>query len=151
MFTSRYLTASPRETESVARDFAGRLKPGDVVALFGAMGAGKTRFVRGMAAGLGCTGEVSSPTFAIVHEYDGDIPLYHFDMYRISTWEDLYQTGFFDYLQAGNGVLAVEWSENIENALPDNAIRVTISLPPDRTETDRIIDIEDANHENTGD
>ena len=88
---------------------------------------GKTAFVRGMAAGLGldCT-QVSSPTFALVNDYGGNPPLVHFDMYRINSWEDLYSTGFFDYLDAG-AVLAVEWSENIENALPEQAIRVTFS------------------------
>ena len=79
-----------------------------------------------LALGLGFTGEVSSPTFAIINEYlGGRLNLYHFDMYRVNSWEDLYSTGFFDYLQEG-GVLAVEWSENIESALPDDTIRVKI-------------------------
>ena len=86
---------------------------------------GKTCFTRGLAAGLGYKGEVTSPTFALINEYlGGRLPLYHFDMYRVSGWEDLYSTGFFDYLEQG-GVIAAEWSENIENALPENTITVT--------------------------
>ena len=81
--------------------------------------------VRGLAAGLGLQAEVSSPTFALVHDYGGSPPLIHFDMYRISGWEDLYTTGFFDYLEAGS-ILAVEWSENIEAALPPGTIRVEL-------------------------
>ena len=82
--------------------------------------------MRGLAKGLGFTGEVSSPTFAIVHEYvGGRLPLYHFDMYRVEDWNSLYSTGFFDYMET-KSVLAVEWSENIENALPDDLITVDI-------------------------
>ncbi len=85
---------------------------------------GKTCFTRGLARGLGCKEQVTSPTFALINEYlSGKIPLYHFDMYRISGWEDLYSTGFFEYIDEG-GVLACEWSENIENALPENTIYV---------------------------
>ena len=121
----KYITNTPQETEDLGAKLSSHLKAGDVVALYGGLGMGKTAFVRGMAAGLGldCT-QVSSPTFALVNDYGGNPPLVHFDMYRINSWEDLYSTGFFDYLDAG-AVLAVEWSENIENALPDQAIRVT--------------------------
>ena len=90
------------------------------------MGMGKTAFTRGLARGLGVSGEVSSPTFALVHEHSGKIPLYHFDMFRVDSWDDLYSTGFFDYLESG-GVLVIEWSENIEGALPEDAVRITIS------------------------
>ena len=117
----RLMTNSAAETEA-----AGAALAGSVVALYGGLGMGKTAFVRGLAAGLGIQAEVFSPTFALVHDYGGSPPLIHFDMYRISGWEDLYTTGFFDYLEAG-GILAVEWSENIENALPEQAIRVTFS------------------------
>ena len=102
------------------------LAAGDVVAFFGGLGMGKTAFISGIAQGLCVTDHVSSPTFALVHEYRGKLPLYHFDMYRVSSWDDLYSTGFFDYLEAG-GVCAVEWSENIEEALPENTVRVNIS------------------------
>ncbi len=123
----KYITNAPQETEDLGAKLSSHLKAGDVVALYGGLGMGKTAFVRGMAAGLGldCT-QVSSPTFALVNDYGGNPPLVHFDMYRINSWEDLYSTGFFDYLDAG-AVLAVEWSENIENALPEQAIRVTFS------------------------
>lgn len=123
----KYITNTPQETEDLGAKLSSHLKAGDVVALYGGLGMGKTAFVRGMAAGLGldCT-QVSSPTFALVNDYGGNPPLVHFDMYRINSWEDLYSTGFFDYLDAGV-VLAVEWSENIENALPEQAIRVTFS------------------------
>ena len=118
-----FVTNSVEETEALGAKFASQLKQGGVVALYGDLGMGKTAFVRGMAAGLGLKAEVSSPTFALVHEYGGKPPLVHFDMYRVSGWDDLYSTGFFDYLDAG-AVLAVEWSENIEAALPEQTIRV---------------------------
>lgn len=133
------ITHSPAETEEIGRELAASLQGGKVIALFGDLGMGKTAFVRGMAAGRGLTAEVSSPTFALVHEYGGQPPLVHFDMYRITGWEDLYTTGFFDYLDQG-AILAVEWSEHIENALPDDAIRVTFEALGD---TDRRITIED--------
>ena len=115
-----------------AESFAKTLKAGSVVAFEGDLGAGKTAFVRGLARGLGCLDSVSSPTFAIVNEYDGALPLFHFDMYRISGWEDLYSTGFFDYIELG-AVLACEWSENIENALPENTIFVEFNRIDDLT------------------
>ncbi|MDL2232894.1 tRNA (adenosine(37)-N6)-threonylcarbamoyltransferase complex ATPase subunit type 1 TsaE [Ruminococcaceae bacterium OttesenSCG-928-L11] len=132
-------TTSESETEAVAASLAAKLQPGDVIAFRGGLGAGKTAFARGLATGLGYTGDVSSPTFALVHEYRGGrLPLYHFDMYRVEDWQGLYSTGFFDYLESG-GVLAVEWSENIENALPENAIAVTIQRV---SETERTITVE---------
>ncbi len=124
----RWETRSVEETEKVGAEIARRVSGGQVVALFGGMGMGKTAFVRGLAKGMGLDAEVSSPTFALVHDYGGNPPLVHFDMYRISGWDDLDTTGFFEYLDAG-AVLAVEWSENIENALPPDAIRLRISAP----------------------
>jgi tRNA threonylcarbamoyladenosine biosynthesis protein TsaE len=106
------------------------------------MGTGKTTLTRGVARGLGIAEGVSSPTFALVHEYAGRLPVYHFDMYRVESWDDLYSTGFFDYLDSG-GILIVEWSEKIENALPENAIRV--SLRPGPSENERIITVEGMN------
>ena len=123
----QFLSRSVGETEDFAAAFAARLRPGDLVACRGGMGMGKTAFARGLARGLGLTDEVSSPTFALVHEYThGNIPLYHFDMYRVSGFDELYSTGFFDYLE-GPGVLFIEWSENVAGALPENAVTLTIT------------------------
>lgn len=136
---SEFRTESPQETEALGERLASRLHPGSVVAFFGGMGMGKTVFTRGLARGLHATEAVSSPTFALVQEYGGNPPLVHFDMYRISTWDDLDATGFYDYIDMGY-VLAVEWSENIENALPEDCIRVEIRKAPD-DESARIIAI----------
>ena len=127
------------ETMRFAERLGKKLDKKVVVAFFGGLGMGKTTFTKGLAKGLGVTDEVSSPTFALVHEYRGEKTLYHFDMYRVETWDDLYQTGFFDYYEQG-GILAVEWSENIENALPENTVRVTIERGKDDNE--RIITVE---------
>lgn len=121
-----YTSRCAADTERIAEGLANKLSGGEVIAFCGGLGMGKTCFVRGLARGLGFTGDVSSPTFALVNEYiGGRLPLFHFDMYRVTGWEDLYSTGYFDYLEAG-GVLAVEWSENIEAALDENTITVTI-------------------------
>lgn len=121
------VSKSREETEHYAEKLAAVLKGGEVIAFFGGLGMGKTCFTSGLARGLGLKSEVSSPTFSLVHDYGGNPPLYHFDMYRISTYYDLCTTGFFEYLDMG-AVLAVEWSENIETALPeDNTIRIEIS------------------------
>ena len=121
-----YISHSPEETEKIAHDFASSLSGGDVIAFKGELGLGKTCFTRGLAKGLGFTGEVNSPTFAIVNEYrGGKHDLFHFDMYRVNNWEDLYSTGFFDYMDEG-GILAIEWSENISSALDENTIFVEI-------------------------
>ena len=118
------VTNSAAETEKFARELAASLKPDDVLAFYGGLGMGKTTFVRGLAQGLGSLDEVSSPTFSLVHEYRSTPKLYHFDMYRVTSFDDLYSTGFFDYLETG-AILAIEWSENIEDAQPNRTIRVT--------------------------
>ncbi len=120
-------TSSPEETQAAAAALAALLHPGDLIAYRGPMGAGKTTFTAGLARALGSPAWVSSPTFALVHQYDGPLPLCHFDMFRVTTLDDLYSTGFFDYLDSG-AVLAVEWSENIEAALPDPHITVDIAI-----------------------
>ncbi len=121
-----FISNSPADTKKIAKALADTLQGGEVIAFYGDLGMGKTCFVNGLADGLGFVGEVSSPTFAIINEYlGGRLDLYHFDMYRITTWDDLYSTGYFEYMQSG-AVLAVEWSENIESALPDDTIRVII-------------------------
>ena len=117
-----WVTRSAAETEALGAAVGRALTGGAVLALFGGLGMGKTAFVRGLAAGRGLEAEVSSPTFALVHEYGGQPPLVHFDMYRVKGWDDLYSTGFFDYIDAGC-ILAVEWSENVEGALPEEALR----------------------------
>ncbi len=117
-------THSVAETEALGARLAAQCGRGTVVAFFGGLGMGKTAFVRGMARVLSPAAEVSSPTFALVNDYGGNPPLVHFDMYRVTGWEDLDTTGFFDYQDAG-AVLAVEWSENVEAALPTKAVRVT--------------------------
>ena len=132
-----YQTNSPEETEALGERLASILHGGEVLAFYGGMGMGKTAFTRGLARGLGITEGVSSPTFALVHEYSGNIPLYHFDMFRVSGWDDLYSTGFFDYLET-DAVLAIEWSENITEYLPKNTIWVAIEIQSD---TDRKIQI----------
>ncbi len=131
-------THSVAQTEAVGARLASALCAGRVVAMFGGLGMGKTAFVRGMAQTMCPHAEVSSPTFALVQDYGGHPPLVHFDMYRIETWDDLYATGFFDYIDAG-AVLAVEWSEQIEGALPDDAVRVTFERLSD---TERRITVE---------
>lgn len=121
-----YYTDSAEQTKKVAEGIAEKLNGGEVIAMKGDLGAGKTCFVSGLAAALGFSGEVTSPTFAIINEYlGGRLNVYHFDMYRVTSWEDLYSTGYFEYLEAG-GVVAVEWSENIEAALPEEYITVEI-------------------------
>lgn len=137
-----YRTNSPEETEMLGERLAGLLHGGEVLAFYGGMGMGKTAFTRGLARGLGVTEGVSSPTFALVHEYSGNIPLYHFDMFRVSGWDDLYSTGFFDYLET-DAVLAIEWSENIEGALPEGTIRIEICEGD--TENQRVIRISGLN------
>ena len=121
-----YLSHSVEETEALGEALGKTLKPGAVVAYFGGLGMGKTAFTRGLARGLGCAERVTSPTFTIVNEYPGRIPLYHFDMYRVLDIDDVETTGFFDYLERGDSILAVEWSENVEAILPPETITVTI-------------------------
>lgn len=137
----QFITHSAEETEALGERLAQTLTGGEVVAYFGELGAGKTAFTRGLARGLGFTGTVTSPTFALINEYiGGRLPLYHFDMYRISSWEDLYSTGFFEYAEQG-GVIAAEWSENIENALPAGTVTVSFEQTG---ENERVINIDGA-------
>ena len=117
------VTKSEKETEDFAKRFAKDLKSGDFVALYGELGSGKTAFVRGLAD-VFCKGiRVSSPTYAVINEYKGNPDIYHFDMYRITSEESLYSTGFYDYFDRG-GIIAVEWSENIPFALAENRFEV---------------------------
>ena len=121
-----HVTNSPEETEALGEMLAGRLEPGTVIAFTGDLGAGKTAFVRGLARGLGIAERVTSPTFTIVNEYEGGrLPLFHFDMYRLGSADELFDIGWEDYLARG-GVCAVEWSENVSDALEDGCLRVDI-------------------------
>ena len=125
-----YITRSAAETERLGAALAQRLRPGDVVAFLGDLGAGKTAFTRGLARDLGITEPVTSPTYTIVNEYpQGRIPLFHFDMYRLHDADELFDLGWEDYLGRG-GVCAVEWSENVSEALED-PITVTIRKHPE--------------------
>ena len=134
-----FVSSSVSDTEAIAEKLGRSVKAGTVIAYFGGLGMGKTAFTRGLARGMGITADVASPTFAIVNDYGGNPPLVHFDMYKVESWDDLYSSGFFDYLDMG-AVLAVEWSENIENALPEDAVRVTIRQGT--SENERIITVE---------
>ena len=121
-----FFSHSPAETEAIAQRLAQHLSPGDVVAYEGGLGMGKTAFTRGLARGLGYTGHVTSPTFTIVNEYEGGrLPLFHFDMYRLGSSDELFDIGWEDYLVRG-GVCAVEWSENVDDVLDSDTIRVDI-------------------------
>lgn len=135
----KFISESTEKTEKIGFELAQSLKYGTVVAMFGDLGAGKTAFTRGFAKGMGLNADVSSPTFALVNEYrNGKKVLYHFDMYRITSWDDLYSTGYFEFLDEGASMI-IEWSENIENVLPDDSVKIHIN----KTEKDneRIIEI----------
>ena len=135
-----YVTNSPAETEALGQRLAERLQPGDVIAYTGDLGAGKTAFTRGLARGLGITERITSPTFTIVNEYQGGrLPLFHFDMYRLGSSDELYEIGWEDYLARG-GVCAVEWSEIMADALEEDCIRVDIRQGD--TENQRKITVE---------
>ncbi len=135
-----YVTNSPAETEALGQRLAERLQPGDVIAYTGDLGAGKTAFTRGLARGLGITERITSPTFTIVNEYQGGrLPLFHFDMYRLGSSDELYEIGWEDYLARG-GVCAVEWSEIVADALEEDCIRVDIRQGD--TENQRKITVE---------
>ena len=134
-----HYSKSPQETEALGQALVQKLAPGAVVAFSGDLGAGKTAFVRGMAQGLGITQRVTSPTFTIVNEYEGGrLPLFHFDMYRLHSAEELFDIGWEDFLSRG-GICAVEWSENIQEALEPGTVYVDIRRG--QCEQERIISI----------
>ena len=135
----QFHTHSEAETEALAERLAPQLRPGTVIAFTGDLGAGKTAFTRGLARGLGIRDRVSSPTYTIVNEYEGDVPLFHFDMYRLGSSEELFDIGWEDYLDRG-GILAVEWSERVADAL-EAPLRISIIRDP-AEENSRLITIE---------
>ena len=134
-----FVSKSVADTEKLAARLAEKLRGGEVIAFTGSMGMGKTAFTRGLVEALDGGDVVSSPTFALVNEYAARLSVQHFDMYRVSGWDDLYSTGFFDYLDT-DSVLVIEWSENIDGALPENTIR--IDMQKGETETERVITID---------
>ena len=135
-----YISHSEAETEQLGEALAKTLSPGTVVAYAGDLGMGKTAFTRGLARGLGYAGRVTSPTFTIVNEYPSPVPLFHFDVYRLENSDALYDIGWDDYLDRG-GICAVEWSENIADALPESTVFVRIQRH-DSEEGWRVINIE---------
>lgn len=136
-----YYSNTPEETAMIAREFAATLKPGDVLCMNGDLGVGKTAFVQGLAKGLGISGVLSSPTFTIVNCYEGDLPLYHFDVYRIQDEDEMYEIGYEEYVY-GDGISVIEWAENIKEILPDNRFEITIEKDYEKDENYRKITIE---------
>ena len=132
-----YISYSEADTVKIGKTLAESLEPGTVVAMYGDLGSGKTAMVRGMAQGLGLNARVSSPTFTIVNEYFGEIPLFHFDMYRLGDADELFEIGWEDYIQRG-GICAVEWSENVEEAFYSDTVRVYFEKIDDTTRRIRI-------------
>ena len=140
MPSQRFITNTPEETEALGARLARALEPGAVVAFTGDLGAGKTAFVRGLARGLGIRDRVTSPTFTVVNEYEGGrLPLFHFDLYRLGSADELFDIGWEDYLARG-GVCAVEWSERMEELLEPGTIRVDLRRGED--ESRRVITVE---------
>ena len=122
-----FITNSVEETLAAAAEVAAQLSAGDIILYEGDMGAGKTHFTKGIAKFLNVDDEVTSPTFALVNEYSGDLPLFHFDLYRIDSYDDLYAIGFFDYLDR-DGIIAAEWSENIAELKEELGEVITVCI-----------------------
>lgn len=135
------ITNSAEETKKKAAEFADKLKMGDVVCLYGDLGAGKTAFVQGLAKGLGIHEHITSPTFTIVNEYYGRLPLYHFDVYRIADPDEMYEIGYEEYVY-GDGVSVIEWPQLIDEILPDKRYDITISKDYSKHDNYRVISIE---------
>lgn len=139
----KIITNTPEETKNFAYKLASKLKGNEIFAFYGDLGVGKTTFIRGLASFFGLENLVSSPTFSLMNEYQNDnAKIYHFDMYRINSFEDLESTGFFDYLD--NGIFLIEWSENINEYLPGNVIKIKIEKT--NSEDGRMITIEGENY-----
>ena len=136
-----YISNSPAETKKIAAELTTALDSGSVVCMYGDLGAGKTAFVQGMAEALGIDEPVTSPTFTIVNEYEGIMPLYHFDVYRIGDSSEMFEIGFDEYIY-GNGICVIEWAELIEDILPEDRINVTINKDLEKGDDYRKIIIE---------
>ena len=136
----QFISNSPDETQAFAADMAKRLTAGDVLCLYGDLGAGKTAFVQGLAKGLGIDEPITSPTFTIVNEYEGRLPLYHFDVYRIADSDEMYEVGFDEYVY-GEGVSVIEWPQLIADILPDKRYDIEIKKDLEKGENYREITV----------
>lgn len=136
-----YISNSVEETKKIASELAKTLNGGDVLCMYGDLGAGKTAFVQGLAKGLGIDEPITSPTFTIVNEYYGSLPLYHFDVYRIADPDEMYEVGYEEYVY-GDGVSVIEWSELIEDILPEKRYKVTILKDTSERDDYRKIEVE---------
>lgn len=135
-----FISHSVDETKDFAKNFAKTLSGGTVLCMYGDLGAGKTAFVQGMAEGLLVGDYVSSPTFTIINEYEGELPLYHFDVYRISDSDEMYEIGYDEYINS-DGICVIEWAELIEDILPDDRIKVTINKLIEDDDREIIIEV----------
>lgn len=136
----KYISNSYEDTQKIAAEFAKTLTVGDVLCMYGDLGVGKTAFVQGLAKGLGICEHITSPTFTIVNEYSGRLPLYHFDVYRIADSDEMYEIGYEEYVY-GNGVSVIEWPQLIDDILPEKRYDIEISKDYDKGEDYRTIDI----------
>lgn len=136
-----YISNSCSDTQRIAYDFAKQLNAGDVLCMYGDMGVGKTAFVQGLAEGLGISEPITSPTFTIVNEYYGRLPLYHFDVYRIADSDEMFEIGYEEYVY-GEGVSVIEWPQLIDDILPEKRYNVTITKNYDEHDDYRKINIE---------
>ena len=142
----KYISKSLEETQKIASEFAKTLKEGDVLCMYGDLGAGKTAFVQGLAKGLGIEDHVTSPTFTIVNEYYGSMPLYHFDVYRIADSDEMYEISYEEYVY-GDGVSVIEWPQLIDDILPEKRYEITILKDYDKGEDYRTIEIKEKKDE----
>lgn len=138
-----YISNSYEETQKIAEAFAKTLKEGDVLCMYGDLGVGKTAFVQGLAKGLGIGEHITSPTFTIVNEYSGSLPLYHFDVYRIADSDEMYEIGYEEYVY-GDGVSVIEWPQLIDDILPEKRYDIEIAKDYDKGEDYRTIEIKEA-------
>lgn len=137
----KYISNSAADTQKIAAELVNTLTPGSVICMYGDLGAGKTAFVQGMAVALGIDEPVTSPTFTIVNEYYGKMPLYHFDVYRIGSSDEMFEIGFDEYID-GDGISVIEWAELIEDMLPEDRINITILKNMEKGEDYREIKVE---------
>ncbi len=138
----KYISNSYEETQKIAADFAKTLKEGDVLCMYGDLGVGKTAFVQGLAKGLKIDEPITSPTFTIVNEYSGTLPLYHFDVYRIADSDEMYEIGYEEYVY-GDGVSVIEWPQLIDDILPQKRYDIEIAKDYDKGEDYRTIEIKE--------